>query len=168
MRTSFAGKWNSGHAGTDARFGSYRPDCDYVDGEVLERNVGEHGHSDLQTELAYYFRARRKQWRLHAVVEQRVQVKPSRFRIPDVCIVKAPGPHPAIFREPPFICIEVLSKDDSLIRTHGRIDDYLNFASLYSASGGSEVTGGVLRTESPSIEIPLLEIFAGPDELPDA
>src|ERR1700722_17541010 len=54
---------------------SYRPDCDYVDGEVLERNVGEHDHSDLQTELAYYFRARRKQWRLHAVVEQRVQIK---------------------------------------------------------------------------------------------
>lgn len=67
---------------------SYRPDCDYVDGEVLERNGGEHDHSDLQTELAYYFRARRKQWKLHAVVEQRVQVKPSRFRIPDVCIVK--------------------------------------------------------------------------------
>src|SRR5580704_14520433 len=112
MRTSFAERWNSGHEGSGARFGSYRPDCDYVDGELLERNVGEHGHSDLQTELAYYFRARRQQWRLHAVVEQRVQVKPSRFRIPDVCIVKAPGPHPAIFREPPFICIEVLSKDD--------------------------------------------------------
>jgi len=24
---------------------SYRPDCDYVDGEVLERNVGEKDHS---------------------------------------------------------------------------------------------------------------------------
>jgi Uma2 family endonuclease len=56
---------------------SYRPDCDYVDGEVLERNWGEHDHSDLQTELVYYFRARRKQWRLHAVVEQRVQVSPN-------------------------------------------------------------------------------------------
>ena len=32
---------------------SYRPDRDYVDGEVLERNLGEHDHSDLQTELAY-------------------------------------------------------------------------------------------------------------------
>lgn len=157
---------------------SYRPDCDYVDGEVLERNVGEHDHSDLQTELAYYFRARRKQWKLHAVVEQRVQVKPGRFRIPDVCIVKGAAPHPAIFREPPFICIEVLSKDDSLIRTQSRIDDYLNFGVpyvwvfdpyhrrvwTYSADGAREVTDGVLRTENPSIEILLPEVFAGLDD----
>ncbi len=26
----------------------YRPDCDYIDGEVLERNVGEIDHSRLQ------------------------------------------------------------------------------------------------------------------------
>ena len=29
---------------------SYSPDCDYVDGEVLERNSGEREHSELQTE----------------------------------------------------------------------------------------------------------------------
>jgi len=29
---------------------SYSPDCDYVDGEVLERNLGEREHSELQTE----------------------------------------------------------------------------------------------------------------------
>jgi hypothetical protein len=27
---------------------SYRPDCDYLDGELLERNVGEVDHSRLQ------------------------------------------------------------------------------------------------------------------------
>ena len=26
----------------------YRPDCDYVDGEVLERNLGENDHGRLQ------------------------------------------------------------------------------------------------------------------------
>jgi len=157
---------------------SYRPDCDYVDGEVLERNVGEHDHSDLQTELAYYFRSRRKQWKLHAVVEQRVQVSPTRFRIPDVCIVKGPGPHPAIFLEPPFICIEVLSKKDRQIRTQKLIDDYLNFGVryvwvfdpldrrvwTYSLEGSREVKDGVLRTENPSIEVSLAEVFAGLDD----
>jgi hypothetical protein len=59
---------------------TYRPDCDYVDGEVLERNGGEHDHSDLQSEIVHYFRTRRKQWKLHAVVEQRVQVAERRFR----------------------------------------------------------------------------------------
>ena len=26
----------------------YRPDCDYIDGEVLERNLGEKPHARLQ------------------------------------------------------------------------------------------------------------------------
>ena len=36
---------------------TYHPDCDYVDGEVLERNVGERDHSKVQRELIYYLRA---------------------------------------------------------------------------------------------------------------
>jgi Uma2 family endonuclease len=157
---------------------TYHPDCDYVDGEVLERNVGEHDHSDLQSELVYYFRSRRKQWRLHAVVEQRVQVAPTRFRVPDVCVMKGGGPYPAIFREPPFICIEVLSKKDSLVSTQKRIDDYLKFgvnyvwvfdptdrrAWTYSLEGSREVKDGVLRTENPAIEVLLAEVFAGLDD----
>jgi hypothetical protein len=33
----------------------YRPDCDYVDGEVLERNSGEREHSYIQAALVSYF-----------------------------------------------------------------------------------------------------------------
>jgi hypothetical protein len=29
----------------------YRPDCDYVDGEVLERNLGGRKHSQIQMAL---------------------------------------------------------------------------------------------------------------------
>ncbi len=157
---------------------TYRPDCDYVDGEVLERNVGEHDHSDLQSELVHYFRSRRKRWRLHAVVEQRVQVAPNRFRIPDVCVLKGGGPYPSIFREPPFICIEVLSKDDTLRSVQRRIDDYLKLGVphvwvfdpsdrrvwTYSIEGSRELKDGVLRTENPAIEVSLAEVFAGLDD----
>jgi Uma2 family endonuclease len=157
---------------------SYRPDCDYVDGEVLERNLGENEHSSLQSELLYYFRSRRRQWQLQAVAEQRVQVAPARFRIPDVCVVKAPGPYPPIFREPPFICIEILSKDDSVNSMQERIDDYLKFgvpyvwlinpakrrAWTYGIGWSKEVVDGVLRTESPAIEVSLVEIFSGLDD----
>ena len=31
---------------------TYRPDCDYIDGEVLERNVGEFKHGRLQGMLS--------------------------------------------------------------------------------------------------------------------
>jgi|SRR3954453_6076847 hypothetical protein len=65
---------------------SYRPDCDYIDGVVLERNVGEKDHSRLQTEIAFYYRSHRKEWGLWGFVELRVQVAATRFRVPDVCL----------------------------------------------------------------------------------
>src|ERR1035438_8908962 len=90
---------------------SYRPDCDYVDGEVQERNVGEIDHSGLQLAIGSYFYTRRKEWGISAYTEQRVQVSPTRFRIPDVCVILG-EPTGQILREPPFICIEILSPDD--------------------------------------------------------
>ena len=39
---------------------SYRPDCDYVDGHVVERNLGEFDHSSLQTAVLFYFASRQK------------------------------------------------------------------------------------------------------------
>src|SRR5260370_611219 len=106
---------------------TYDPDCDYVDGEIVERNLGEQDHSDIQSELVHFFRTRRRTWKTYAYVEQRVQVAARRFRVPDVCVVVGEKPKGPIFREPPFICIEVLSKDDTLESTQDRIDDYLRF-----------------------------------------
>ena len=37
----------------------YSPDVDYVDGELVERNVGEFDHADLQSEIVHYFRSLR-------------------------------------------------------------------------------------------------------------
>ena len=154
----------------------YDPDCDYVDGEVLERNVGERDHSDLQGEFIFFFRARRKQWNVFAFPEQRVQVSATRFRVPDVCVYLE-KPNEQVFRTPPFICIEVLSPEDRIKRIEKKIDDYLRFgvrnvwvidprarrAWTYGKDGRREVTDGVLRTENPSFEVPLAEIFAGID-----
>ncbi len=153
---------------------AYRPDCDYVDGEVIERNLGEHPHSDLQTEFAHYFRGRRKQWKMHAVVEQRVQVAPTRFRIPDVCIVPSGIPHSRIYRDPPIICIEILSPDDRQSRVQQRVDDYLKFgvryvwvidpetqrAWSYTSEGSTEIKDGILQTQNPDMTVNLAEIFA--------
>jgi hypothetical protein len=47
----------------------YRPDRDYVDGEVQERNRGEKEHSAWQGALAEYFRRHRKQWELRVYPE---------------------------------------------------------------------------------------------------
>jgi Uma2 family endonuclease len=149
---------------------SYRPDCDYVDGVVLERNLGETDHSLLQMEIGHYYRSRRQQWGLWALVEQRVQVFATRFRIPDVCLVLGKPTDP-IIRTPPFICIEVLSKDDHLSEMRQRVEDYLNFGVRYvwildpatrrayrcTPGGTQEVTE--LRTENPETLVPVGDLF---------
>ena len=149
---------------------SYRPDCDYVDGVVLERNLGEYDHARLQGEVFAYFHARRREWGLRAVPEQRVQISPTRFRVPDVCVVLG-EPAEQIFRTPPFICIEILSRDDRLSDMQDRVADYLNFGVRYvwvidprtrkawrcTMSGISEVSE--FRTEDPEIVVPLDALF---------
>jgi Uma2 family endonuclease len=149
---------------------SYRPDRDYVDGVVLERNLGEYDHARLQTEIAYYFRSHSSQWNLRAVVEQRVQVAPNRFRVPDICVTADPHPE-QIFRTPPLSCIEILSKDDRLSEMRERVEDYLKFGVRYvwiidpavrkawrcTSDGMHEVNE--LRTENPETVVPLAELF---------
>ncbi len=152
---------------------SYSPDCDYVDGRVEERNLGEWDHANLQTAIAAFFRMNRKKWGINVVVEQRVQVAATRFRIPDVCVVLG-DPGEQILRKPPFICVEVLSPDDRMVRVEKRIDDYLAMGVAYvwvvdpqtrkafsatAATGLCEVKSGILKTENPELEVPLAELF---------
>jgi len=44
---------------------TYRPDCDYVDGEVIERNVGERDHSRAQMRLSAYLFERAAELGIH-------------------------------------------------------------------------------------------------------
>ena len=106
---------------------TYRPDCDYIDGEVRESNLGETPHSGLQLYLGSLFSTNRKTWLLRAFTEQRVQVSPTRFRIPDVCAILPAGSTSGIIRTPPVVCVEILSPGDTLADMQERVDDYLTF-----------------------------------------
>ena len=152
---------------------SYRPDREYIDGVIVERNLGEDDHSSLQTALAAYFSVRQKQWKIRVRTEQRVQVLRTRFRVPDVCVVLLPVPREPIITKPPFICIEILSKKDTMESMQDRIDDYLAFgvryvwvinprsrrAFVYTTEGSHEAKDGILRTENPELVVPLSEVF---------
>jgi len=150
----------------------YRPDREYIDGEVLERNSGELDHSRFQMLLSRYLSNREKQWGIIVFPEQRVQVKATRFRVPDITVLVGPLPTTPILRDPPFLCIEVLSKGDSMDDVQERIDDYLTFgvphvwvvnprklrAFHYTADGIREAKDGMLRTSNPDIVVPILEL----------
>ncbi len=60
---------------------SYDPDCDYVDGVIQGRNSGEFDHARLQTRIVIYLGSREKEYGIFVIVEQRVQVSPTRFRV---------------------------------------------------------------------------------------
>src|SRR5580698_3908497 len=62
------------------------PDCEYLDGEVVERNMGDLPHSDVQTTLAVLLRALRRQLGIRVSVELRIKITPTRFRIPDISV----------------------------------------------------------------------------------
>src|ERR1019366_6054906 len=103
---------------------SYRPDCDYVDGEVLERNLGEIQHGLTQSEIVVYLRLKYPRLRGRVITETRVQTSATRFRIPDVCVLAEDAPREKIILTPPALCIEILSPEDRLNRTMQRLDDY--------------------------------------------
>jgi Uma2 family endonuclease len=157
---------------------SYSPDCDYVDGEVQERNLGESDHSDLQGQLLDLLRTPANKVYVRANPEIRVQVGPTRFRVPDVCIRRVPALREQIIRQPPLLCIEILSPEDRVSRTREKIRDYLDMGvievwvvdpaarSVMICAGATmvEQTAGVLKVPETPITLSLEDIFKALDD----
>lgn len=158
---------------------SYEPDCDYVDGELVERNVGEPKHSILQLLLGLRLREQAQASKFRVATELRLRVKPTRFRVPDLTVMlKSQRLEPAL-TTPPFLCVEIVSPDDRIGRIMERVREYLAFgvkyvwvidpdpasraAHSYTAEGGQEVRDH-LTTEDPEISISLVKLFAELDE----
>jgi len=158
---------------------SYSPECDYVDGEVVELNVGERDHSEAKSEIAVYLLERRKQLGIYVAINWTMQVSPTRFRVPDVTVVLGPSPNAPILKTPPFICVEVLSPDDSVSGIQEKIGDYLNFGVKYvwvvdprlqrgwivTKEGTVVAPDDVLTTTNPEITVPLSDLYARIEDL---
>jgi Uma2 family endonuclease len=106
---------------------SYEPDCDYLDGELEERNVGEYDHNVIQRAIDNWFHSHRKEWSVRSVSEQRTRLTPTRYRIPDVSVFRRDTPIEQVFTKPQLIAIEVLSPEDRHSRMQLRIEDYIQF-----------------------------------------
>jgi len=153
---------------------SYRPDCDYVDGRIEERNEGEYEHGFLQALLAQLFLNNGRAWGIRAVTDVRVQIKPSNFRVPDVLVLRLDAPKERILTHPPLLVIEILSPEDRLVRFQDRIDDYLEFgienvwiidperrtARRATRTGLHIVKTGELTVPNTPIRVVLSELFA--------
>jgi Uma2 family endonuclease len=126
----------------------------------------------LQTIISALLYNQRRELGIHVFTELRVQVAATRYRIPDVCVTRRKG-RGRILREPPFLCIEIVSPEDRTSRTELKIDDYLAFgvrhiwlidprrkrAWSYTSEGKRE-SSALLTTSEPQLTLSLDEVFA--------
>ena len=152
---------------------TYRPDVDYIDGYIEERNLGETDHAKLQTRLAVFLCRNEEEWGTVAMAEVRVQVSPTRFRIPDVCVVREGDANEPIVTAAPLLCLEVLSPRDSDTSMRRRAQNYFDMgvpeiwifdpqtrnAYICTAESMTEQAEGILRLSGTEIEISIAEVF---------
>jgi len=152
---------------------SYDPDVEYVDGELMERTGGETQHGRLLGLIGSYLCNHETEWGITGYIAVRTQVLPTRFRLPDVCVVLGPDGEDQILRAPPFLCIEILSKDDRAEDIQEKIEEYLAFgvkyiwvinhrnrlAYVHTAAGMTKAEGGILKTADPDIIVPLATVW---------
>lgn len=139
----------------------YHPDREYLDGAVLQRNVGKNEHSRFQSLLAAWFTQHEEAWGLASFTEQRLRVSPSRVRIPDLLLVPV-KPHPEVFSEPPVLIVEILSPGDSYADTQARAEDYLKMgaSSIWVIDPTSRT--GRMQVENAWTELDRLEVPNSP------
>lgn len=151
----------------------YEPDADYVDGHIEERNLGETDHARLQGRLLVLLSLRAEDFGFLALPEVRVQVAATRFRVPDVCVVREDGADEPIIKRPPLLCLEVLSPRDSLAAMRRRAQDYFDMgvpevwifdpqtrtAYVCTAESMTEQAEGILRLTGTEIELSIAEVF---------
>ena len=153
---------------------SFRTDREFIDGRLLERNLGEIPHSRLQGFFYWIFRMREADWKLSALTEQRVQVANTRYRVPDVCVVPFHIEDTRIVRTAPLLCIEILSPEDRMSEMQERVDDYLRMgvrtvwvvdpqrrkAFRAEVEGELASVSDVLKVPGTAVEIRVQEVFA--------
>jgi Uma2 family endonuclease len=140
---------------------SYDPDCEYDEGVVVERNLGEIEHAYLQALLAALFTNNALEWNVLALIEQRVQITSSRFFVPDLCALRPGAPWEKIITHPPLIAIEILSPEDTIRNAEKKAAEYLQFGvehvwviDPYARVGYRGATAGLERVAEGDFTVP--------------
>lgn len=103
---------------------SYRPDVDYVDGVIEERNLGQNDHSAWQAAIIAWFQQQAMNGGVRVRPELRIKVAKTRVRIPDVALLDRTLEQEPVPAHPPIAVFEVVSPDDTLPKLAVRLIDY--------------------------------------------
>ena len=157
----------------------YEPDMDYVDGVLEDRNLGEMDHSRVQRTLLLNLVKSEKEHGYYVVQETRTQIGPTRYRVPDTCVLRRDDLPKRIIRNAPMLCVEVLSPEDRLPRVIAKCNDYLGMGVpevwiidserrivhvLGRDGSRREIADGSLRLPGTPVEVQVPALFADLDE----
>lgn len=102
----------------------WEPDREFVDGEIVERNLGEKDHAAWQMAIAFWLRNFRQTANIRVYPELRLQTTPTHFRIPDIMAIDRNAPDEQIITHPPLLCVEILSPEDRVNRIEIKVEEY--------------------------------------------
>jgi Uma2 family endonuclease len=157
---------------------TFRPDCDFVEGRIEERNVGEMKHSLLQMQLGFWFISKRPEWKVRVMSELRTRTGEDVIRIPDVSVAYEDEAMLERVRvTAPLIAIEILSPEDRLPRVLVRLEDLRKMGILhiwlldpeervaftYTDAGLKQVIGTRIEVGGTAIYLDLAEVFQALD-----
>jgi Uma2 family endonuclease len=141
----------------------YEPDMEYVDGQLVERHVGEYFHGLLQSiivaELNYRARARR----FRVFTETRVKINDlPRYRIPDISVMALPHEITPVLHQPHLVT-EVVSPDDEVSQMLVKVADYVEggipyvwIVDPYKRTVFEAVQGVIRRPEDMLLSTPVV------------
>jgi Uma2 family endonuclease len=160
---------------SDVSFADYlsnpgEPECDYVDGLLVDRHAGEptHGRGIATT---CFLLAKFKSLTVLTILT--LKISDTRYRVVDVCAYAGDVPDDERYpSKPPFICVEVLSPGDGLSYMVEKLTDYLKmgvpnvwvidpyqqWAASFDSTG-LHFAHEVLSTRNPDVALPLAAVF---------
>ena len=146
------------------------PDCEFVEGVLEERPVGELDHASWQKALIRWFGGREAEWEMRVYPELRVQVAANRFRVPDVTVLSREAPREQIITHPPLAVFEILSPEDTMTRMLEKLADYERMGiraiwvieptkrSYFRFTEGKLIPASVFELPGSSFSVPIAEI----------
>jgi len=107
---------------------TFEHDAEYVEGRIVPRPMPQKPHSKMQSYLdrTLYHAGHPLGYEVWPEQRVRTQRNPPRYRVPDLCVTQG-EPAEDIFTEPPYLCVEILSPDDTAVDLRAKVHEYLAF-----------------------------------------
>jgi Uma2 family endonuclease len=133
-------------------------DREYLDGVVVERNLGAPGQKILIVHLAAF----EKPFEIAVRPQCRTRIENTRYRVPDVLVMKRPfHQNDRVVLDAPLVIIEILSPDDRMRQTIQRFREYERLGVPYIVLMDPEdrttfvfVSGDLVRRDLSSFDVP--------------